>query len=97
MGTKVLCEECKKIVAGREVVLTEADVEKGITVESKRAKRIVPADPTVKEVVKTQAQVDAENVPVAKEEKTEVDKSIEKAEKNVEIAKPAKPKSKKKK
>lgn len=103
MGTKVLCERCKKEVADREVVLTQKDVDEGKTVESKTQRRIASKD----EVVKTQADVDAENSgkkvepavtsgPTKDEAKTEVDKSIENAEKNIEPAKPAKKKKKKK-
>ncbi len=99
---KVLCERCKKEVADAEVVLTQKDVDEGKTVESKRARRVGSSDSTVKEVVKTQADVDAENKdkaigtsgPAKAEAKTEVDKSIENAEKNVEPAKPAKKKKK---
>ena len=99
------CERCKKDIANAEVVLTQKDVDEGKTVESVRSARNVAPSA---EVVKTQAQVDAENKakagvvdsPANEEAKTEVDKSIEKAEANVEPAKPAKPakpKSKKKK
>lgn len=83
---KVLCERCKKDVANAEVVLTQKDVDEGKTVESKKKSRVGSSESTVEEVVKTQAQVDAEN-PI---KKTEVDKSIEKAEKNVASAKPKK-------
>lgn len=88
---KVLCEKCKKEVTDREVVLTQKDVDEGKTVESKIQSRIAPKE----EVVKTQAQVDAENqgkIPA----KTEVEKSIEKAEENIAPAKLAKPKKTKK-
>lgn len=78
---KVLCEKCKKEVADREVVLTQKEVDEGKTVESKTQRRIASKD----EVVKTQADVDAENV--AKK------KPIE----EVEPAAEAKPKKKTKK
>lgn len=81
---KVLCERCKREVANAEVVLTQADVEAGKTVESIIEKR--KSVPT--EAVKTQADVEEERKPV---EETPAEEAPAKE------APKAKPKARKKK
>lgn len=86
---KVLCERCKKEIASAEVVLTQADVDAGKTVESVRAAKAVSKVAPSAEVVKTQAQVDTENA--------DKNKPVEQAPADQEPAKEAKPKKTKKK
>ena len=54
------CEKCKKIMVKEEVVLTQAEVEAGVTPESKRALSDSKINGSKNEVVKTQAEVEAE-------------------------------------